>query len=92
MVLLVQIPAAIETCVTLNHWHDAVELAKKYNQPTQVGRNIIVFEPLCTFVFKMSIIDSLLPVILTVKKLFGCVLYFYSLLNIFIQIKKVQVY
>ena len=45
MALLVQIPAAIETCVTLNHWHDAVELAKKYNQPTQVGRrNIIFFE------------------------------------------------
>ena len=32
-----QIPAAIETCVTLNHWHDAVELAKKYNQPTHIS-------------------------------------------------------
>ena len=31
------IPAAIETCVTLNHWHDAVELAKKYNQPNQIS-------------------------------------------------------
>ena len=31
------ITSAIDTCVTLNHWHDAVELAKKYNQPTQIS-------------------------------------------------------
>ena len=31
------VSAAIDTCVQLNHWHDAVELAKKYNQPTQIS-------------------------------------------------------
>jgi WD repeat-containing protein 35 len=31
------VTSAIDTCVTLNHWHDAVELAKKYNQPTQIS-------------------------------------------------------
>ena len=31
------VTAAIDTCVQLNHWHDAVELAKKYNQPTQIS-------------------------------------------------------
>ena len=30
------IAEAIATCVSLNQWHDAVELATKYNQPTQV--------------------------------------------------------
>ena len=29
--------AAIDTCVQLNHWHQAVELAKQYNQPTQIS-------------------------------------------------------
>lgn len=28
---------AINTCVSLNQWHDAVELATKYNQPTQIS-------------------------------------------------------
>ena len=30
------IAEAIATCVSLNQWHDAVELVTKYNQPTQV--------------------------------------------------------
>ncbi len=29
--------AAIDTCVSLNQWHDAVELATRHNQPTQVS-------------------------------------------------------
>ena len=33
------IAEAIATCVSLNQWHDAVELATKYNQPTQVINN-----------------------------------------------------
>ena len=28
---------AISTCVSLNQWNDAVELATKYNQPTQIS-------------------------------------------------------
>ena len=31
------ITEAIDTCVTLNRWHEAVELAKKHNQPTQIS-------------------------------------------------------
>lgn len=31
------IPEAINTCVSLNQWHDAVELATKYNHPTQIS-------------------------------------------------------
>ncbi len=31
------ISSAIDTCVSLNQWHDAVELATKHNQPTQVS-------------------------------------------------------
>ena len=27
----------IDTCVNLNQWHSAVELATKYNQPTQIS-------------------------------------------------------
>ena len=32
-----KISEAIDTCVTLNRWHEAVELAKKHNQPTQIS-------------------------------------------------------
>ena len=28
---------SIDTCVNLNQWHSAVELATKYNQPTQIS-------------------------------------------------------
>ncbi len=28
---------AIDTCVSLNQWHSAVELATRYNQPTQIS-------------------------------------------------------
>lgn len=31
------VTAAIDTCVSLNKWHEAVELAKKHNQPTQIS-------------------------------------------------------
>ncbi len=31
------ISAAIDTCVSLNQWHDAVELATKHNQPNQIS-------------------------------------------------------
>ena len=32
-----KISSAIDTCVSLNHWHQAVELATKYNQPNQIS-------------------------------------------------------
>ena len=32
-----KISSAIDTCVNLNQWHSAVELATRYNQPTQIS-------------------------------------------------------
>ncbi len=32
-----KVSAAVDTCVALNQWHDAVELATKHNQPTQIS-------------------------------------------------------
>ena len=32
-----KIGSAIDTCVSLNQWHQAVELATKYNQPNQAS-------------------------------------------------------
>ena len=31
------VSSAISVCVDLNQWHDAVELATKFNQPTQIS-------------------------------------------------------
>lgn len=31
------VSAAIDTCVSLNQWHDAVELATRHDQPTQIS-------------------------------------------------------
>lgn len=31
------VSSAINVCVDLNQWHDAVELATKFNQPTQIS-------------------------------------------------------
>ena len=35
--LLILLLFFIDTCVNLNQWHSAVELATKYNQPTQIS-------------------------------------------------------
>ena len=32
-----KIGSAIDICVSLNQWHQAVELATKYNQPNQIS-------------------------------------------------------
>lgn len=31
------VPEAVNTCIHLNQWHEAVELATKFNQPTQIS-------------------------------------------------------
>ena len=35
-----KISEAIDTCVDLNQWHQAVDLATKYNQPNQASKEV----------------------------------------------------